>query len=141
MSNVLIIDDDPAVCKALARILQDAGHTAQCVGGPTQALKHLRHDDLDLVLLDLSMPGIGGLDLLQALAEEPRFARVRVAIYSGQDDPDVIAEAQRLGAQDFLVKGLSCDQLLSRIDALLRKPPHAIVHDERPMPPSLSPSA
>ena len=123
MSNLLIIDDDPTTCTPLVRLLNDAGHTATCASGPVQAMKYLRAGDLDLVLLDLSMPGLDGFDLLQALAEEPRYAKVPVAVYSGQDDPAIVAQAMHLGARDFLTKGMTWDQLSQRIDALLRDQP------------------
>ena len=119
MSNLLIIDDDPAACAPLQRLLSQAGHATHCASGPAQALKFLRERDLDLVLLDLSMPGSDGFDLLQAIAEDRRFAGVPVAVYSGRDDPDSVARARHLGARDYLMKGMAWDQLSQRIDALL----------------------
>lgn len=123
MSNLLIIDDDPNTCAPLVRLLTQSGHAARCASGPAQALKFLRDGGLDLILLDLSMPGIDGFDLLQALAEEPRYAGVPVAVYSGRDDPEAQAFARRLGARDFLPKGLGWEDLSQRIEALLREPP------------------
>lgn len=123
MSNLLIIDDDPNTCAPLVRLLHHAGHAARCAQGPAQALKYLREGDLDLVLLDLSMPGTDGFDLLQALAEDSRFAGVPVAVYSGLDDPDSVAHARRLGARDFLTKGMGWDHLSQRIEALLHQAP------------------
>lgn len=119
MANLLIIDDDADACLPLVRLLERAGHEVRCSTGPADALKHLRAGSLDLVLLDLSMPGADGFDLLEALIEEPRFAGLPVAVYSGLSDPQSVARANRLGARDYLVKGTPWEELNRRIEALL----------------------
>src|SRR2546423_15091612 len=107
MADLLLIDDDPQQCELLALLLRREGHDAVCVNSASAALTHLRHaePEPDLILLDLTMPGIDGLDLLDAITEEPRFAHLPVAVYSGRDDPESHALAQRLGARDYIVKG------------------------------------
>ena len=82
MANLLIVDDDETGARALARLLEVEGHHATCASSAGSALLHMREDDPDLVLLDLTMPQVNGLELLDALAAEPRFAHVRFAVYS-----------------------------------------------------------
>jgi len=119
MSSLLIIDDDAPSSAALASLLRREGHEAACVHTAGAAITHLRHQEPDLVLLDLSMPGVDGLDLLDALTDDPQFARVRVAVYSGRDEPDSRAMAQRLGARDYILKGQAWPDTYQRIQSCL----------------------
>jgi DNA-binding response OmpR family regulator len=119
MASVLIIDDNEQIAAPLAALLRSEGHAATYAPGAGAALSHLRQSPPDLVLLDLSMPRVDGLDLLDALRSEPCYAGVRVAILSGRDDAESMAEARRLGACEYIVKGSNWDDVYSRIKANL----------------------
>ena len=119
MSSLLIIDDDLRTAEALITLLRREGHEAEAVGDAGKALEHLRRHDPDLVLLDLGMPRVDGMDLLDALKDEPRFAGLRIAVLTGRDDPGTAETARRLGACDFIEKGADWDSLYGRIKANL----------------------
>ena len=115
MATVLIIDDDPQDCATLSALLRREGHHPTCAQSAGDALHHLRQEDPDLVLLDLTMPRVDGLDLLDALTDDPRFAHLRVVVYSGRDEPEAVERARRMGARDYIVKGSDWNQTYSRI--------------------------
>src|ERR1700722_8712837 len=119
MATLLIIDDEPHAAAALAALLQREGHEAACAQTAGAAMDHLRHASPDLILLDLTMPRIDGLDILDALAMEPEYAHLRVAVFSGRDDDASINAARSLGAADYILKGLSWDETYQRIRACL----------------------
>jgi DNA-binding response OmpR family regulator len=119
MANLLIIDDDVQASTALAALLRREGHEVSCAPSAGEALSRLRQADPDLVLLDLTMPRVDGLDLFEALTDEPRFRNLRVAIYSGRDEPEALNAARRLGACDYIVKGGDWPQTYGRIKACL----------------------
>ena len=119
MSRVLIIDDDVFQSTALARLIQAEGHEAECASSAGQALSSLRHQEPDLVLLDLGMPRVDGFALLDAINGEPRFENVRIAVYSGHSEPEAFEAAKKLGACDFILKGGDGQETLSRILAHL----------------------
>ncbi len=119
MASVLIVDDNEQIAAPLAALLRINGHDATFAASAAAALTHLRQSSPDLVLLDLTMPRVDGLDLLEALSSEPRYANVRVAIFSARDDAESRAAAQRLGACDFIVKGTDWNHTYSRIQANL----------------------
>ena len=123
MASVLIIDDDKVASNALAKLLASEGHEATCAASAGEALSQLRHSEPDLVLLDLTLPHVDGLDLLDALADEPRFADLKVVVHSGRTEPEALATAERLGACDFIPKGQDWDHLYSRIKAQLPADP------------------
>jgi PleD family two-component response regulator len=121
MSNVLLIDDEQSSCAAMAALLRREGVEVACAPGALEALSHLRQSPPDLVLLDLGMPRTDGLDLLDALMDEPRFEDLRVVVFSGRCDPDTVARAKELGARDFIQKGVPWEQVRDRVLAQLRE--------------------
>ena len=121
MSKILIVDDDSAASAALARLLSQGGHEPHCAADAGAALTYLKREgDPDLMLLDLSMPGVNGLEALDAFYSEPRFAGVKIAVFTGHTDQESMAAARRLGAWDYLVKGMPWEELRQRIESLLR---------------------
>jgi DNA-binding response OmpR family regulator len=124
MSNLLIIDDDASQSAALAALLRREGHQVTQAASAGEALRHLRQDVCapDLVLLDLGLPRVDGLDLLDALTDEPQFAGLRVAVYSGRDEPESRERSRRLGACDYIVKGTDWEQTYARIRSCLPYP-------------------
>ncbi len=115
MATILIIDDDIDGATTLAARLRREGHTAGFVASAPAALQQLRQNAPDLVLLDLSMPEVDGLQLLRAMGEDPRFEDVRVAILSGTTDPAARTAALRLGACDFIDKKLGWSEIAARV--------------------------
>jgi DNA-binding response OmpR family regulator len=119
MAAVLIIDDDALSAEPLARLLRSEGHDATLAMTPREALTSLRTNPPDLVLLDLSLPRVDGLDLLEAMNGEPALASLRVAVYSGRDDDETVRSASALGARDFIRKGRGWEHVLERVKANL----------------------
>ena len=115
MSQVLLIDDEQSSCAAVAALLRREGVEVACAPSALEALSHLRQSQPDLVVLDLGMPRTDGLDLLDALMDEPRFEDLRVVVFSGRCDPDTVARAKELGARDFIEKGSAWDDVRNRI--------------------------
>ena len=102
---VLIVDDHLPAARLLARLLRSAGHDAACAAGGAEALRLLDQSPPDVVVLDIMMPGMDGLTVLRRLRADPRFASLRVLMYSALDDPACVAEANAAGADGYLVKG------------------------------------
>jgi DNA-binding response OmpR family regulator len=113
MSRILIIDDDDAVRNTLLRTLRGAGHTVQEAASGQEGFDLARGGAFDVVLSDLQMPGLSGLDVLRKL----RDARVdsTFIILTGFGTLETAIEALRLGAVDFLQKPFLRDELLARI--------------------------
>ena len=102
--RVLLVDDDPNVCAIFRRILERRGHTVfQAADGP-QGLAAVPETQPDIVLLDLNLPLMGGLEMLARLAQQ--YPDVPVIIVSGSGSMKDAIEALKLGAWDFLTKPL-----------------------------------
>jgi len=111
--RILIIDDDDAVRESLGRMLRSAGHAVETAANGEEGLAAARGTAYDVILSDMRMPGISGLDVLQRLREQ----RVDSAfiVMTGFGTIDTAVEAMKLGAVDFVQKPFLRDELLMRV--------------------------
>jgi CheY-like chemotaxis protein len=124
MRSILVVDDHHDVGRALVRLLRHFGFAAEHVVSGEDALARVAQTAFDLVVLDVMMPGIDGIEVLRRLRNDPRTAKVPVAMYSAMAQADVEAQARRLGANDWWPKGgFDYDQLRRRVETLLSKAP------------------
>ncbi|RFP09144.1 DNA-binding response regulator [Duganella sp. BJB488] len=114
---VHLVDDQPAVLKALARLLGAAGYTVRAYAGAQDFLDALAGDADGCLVLDLSMPGMDGLALQQALAA--RAPQLPIIFLTGHGDIDSGVRAMKLGAADFLTKPVDDARLIAAIEAAL----------------------
>jgi two-component system, OmpR family, response regulator CpxR len=115
VATILIIDDDCSPTLDLLELLREEGHDVVCASTLVDAMPHLRHDELDLVMIDIGMSEQTGMQILEALCEEPRYAGLRVAVYSESADDNAIAHALHIGACAFIDKRLQWEALYDRI--------------------------
>jgi two-component system sensor histidine kinase RpfC len=117
--RVLVADDNPTNREVIGRILERGGHEARLVHDGEQALDALEQGTFDLVLLDRNMPGLGGLEALQAIRLMTRGReRLPVAILSADVTPEARRDALEAGADGFLPKPIEVARLLREIQAL-----------------------
>lgn len=119
--KVLVVDDDEANLKALESSLQAQGHAATGVGDGESALTLLRSDSFDLVLLDVMMSGIDGIEMLRILKEDGALRDIPVIMISALEETDSVIRCIASGAEDFLCKPVNPTLLRARIGASLEK--------------------
>jgi len=117
MARILIIDDEKAIRLALAGILQDEGHTAFLAESAEEALTRLAREDFDLLLLDVWLPGMDGLALLERVRTIAGIPPI--IVISGHGNIDTAVKATRLGAYDFLEKPLALERVLLTVNHAL----------------------
>jgi two-component system phosphate regulon response regulator PhoB len=121
---VLIVDDDDSSRFVLSKLLQLSGHHAVPVEDAARAMAFVKSTRTDLILLDVMMPGISGLDFLRQLRADAATQRQRVVMYSAVADSQIQAEASNLGAIDYWLKGdMRWSEIGARIDRYLAEPP------------------
>ncbi len=119
-TSVLVVDDDPLMREAFANGLSHYGYHCVTAGSAENAEEALLEEQFALVLLDISMPGKSGLNLLQELAE--RYPNMAVVMVTGHDELDTAVLAMSEGAYDYITKPVSLALLLFRVEkALSRK--------------------
>jgi len=100
--ELLVVDDEPQICTALAALFEERGFHVTTVGTAQGALEHLERTPADIVLLDLRLPDGSGLDVLSQIKHQ--VPTLRVVVISGIGDQDTIREALERGASDYLTK-------------------------------------
>src|SRR5580658_7807600 len=117
--SVLIVDDEPALRKVLRTSLTAGGFTVEEARSGEEALGVAQHKAFDLVLLDINMPGIGGVEACRRLRElTPRAGIVMVTVRDLEDDKVHALEA---GADDYITKPFHLRELIARLRAVLRR--------------------
>jgi len=117
--QIMVVDDDQDTVAILARHLQREGFVPiEAHSGP-QCLKLVHENEVDVILLDLMMPGMDGFQVVKELRKDPLTADIPIIMITARDDLDARAEGMRLGVSDFLAKPVFRRQLASRIRAQL----------------------
>ena len=113
MARILLIDDDPGVRESTGRMLRAAGYTVQSVATGEEGFELAKSDGFDVILSDMRMLGLSGIDVLRKL----RDARVDASfiIMTGFGTVETAVEAMKLGAVDFVQKPFFRDELLMRV--------------------------
>jgi DNA-binding response OmpR family regulator len=118
-SLVLIVDDDFHTAQLFKMIVERAGFDGLTALDAQEAIILLNEKRPALVLLDLGLPGMNGLELIKYIRAQEALSHTRILIVSAYTD--MIARARRSNADDYLVKPISNTQLISKIKALLEK--------------------
>jgi CheY-like chemotaxis protein len=119
-ATILVVDDLPANRDLMTRRLERSGFRVVSAASGPEALEVLRRAPVDLVLLDIMMPGMTGLDVLRAVRMTPATAHLPVVMVTAKTDSQDIVEALSLGANDYVTKPVDYPVALARIRAHLR---------------------
>ena len=119
MSRVLVADDEPAIRKVVRDAFEREGHEVTAVIDGREALERFGEEDFDLVVTDLAMPNLGGLELVQEIRRRHKSAPILVLTVKNEEREKVrLLDA---GADDFVTKPFGVAELLARARALLRR--------------------
>lgn len=122
MANILIIDDDPVYAGMMEQRLTRAGHDVELHLGPFGSTSAARKPGLDLIVLDVFMPGLDGPEVLALIRRGETGARPRIVFCSSMDAEALSELALRHQVQGFIPKSASRQQVLESIEAVLRQP-------------------
>jgi DNA-binding response OmpR family regulator len=121
MARILVVEDDADILELISMYLRKAGHAVETLSDGTQALSRLRANPADLVILDLMLPGVGGLEICQGLRKGAATARLPVIMLTARSDESDRVAGLELGADDYVTKPFSPKELVARVAALLRR--------------------
>jgi DNA-binding response OmpR family regulator len=113
MPSVLIVDDEDGFRSVLVRRLQARGIQAFGIGRGEEALEFLQTRNIDVVLLDIKMPGMSGVDVLRQMREQG--CKAEVIVLSGHVFLDTAVEIMNFGVNDYLLKPCDTEELMDRI--------------------------
>jgi DNA-binding response OmpR family regulator len=119
--SVLVVDDEPTIGEVVGRYLQRAGYATRVVHDGRGALSAVEDERPDLVVLDLMLPGIDGLEVMRRLRDRDPAARLAIILLTARGEESDRVIGLRLGADDYVVKPFSPAELVARVDAVLRR--------------------
>ena len=117
-ARILLVDDEVSIQRAVAPLLRARGYTVEVAGSGAAALEALASQPPDLIVLDLGLPDIDGIELCQRLREESKAPVVVLSARSGEAGKVKVLD---LGADDYITKPFSPEELLARIRVALRR--------------------
>ena len=120
LPKILVADDDQALSRTLSWILKENGYDVLTVPGGEHLFDHLQAEPFDLLLLDIMMPKVDGLQLLQKVKSDPRYKDLPVLMISSMPPEEATVRSLGLGAADFIPKPFRVRELLARVKAHLR---------------------
>lgn len=117
--RILIVEDDDRIADFMTRALNAEGHSCTRLATGNEAVDIVRNGDFELILLDLMLPGISGLDVCQEL----RFRKLETPIImlTAMDSVEDIIRGLKMGADDYMTKPFDIDELLARIETVCRR--------------------
>src|ERR671932_2523179 len=119
-SRILVVDDDPRILSMMRRVLEVDGYTVALAPDGDAALDVLRSQPVDLLILDLMLPGRDGFEVCRIVRRE---SPVPVLMLTARDEATNKVTGLDSGADDYVVKPFNPDELLARVRALLRRAP------------------
>ncbi|MBA2627857.1 MAG: diguanylate cyclase [Gemmatimonadales bacterium] len=118
--KILVADDDQALSRTLSWILRENGYDVVAIPGGEHLFEHLAADKFDLLLLDIMMPKVDGLQLLQRVKTDPRYRDLPVLMISSMPPEEATVRSLGLGASDFIPKPFRVRELLARVRAHMK---------------------
>jgi two-component system KDP operon response regulator KdpE len=119
-ANILVVDDEPQIRRVMRTTLTTQGYVVRDARSGEEALERLREEKPDLILLDVNMPGMGGLEACRAIRGSSDAAIIMLTVRDTEQDK---VDALDAGADDYVVKPFHTKELLARIRAALRRLP------------------
>lgn len=118
--TILVIDDEPQNISVLADLLKEKGYQIRAARDASQALKSLEIDSVDLILLDVRMPGLSGFEMCEQLKSNKRTARIPIIFLTVMDETGDKVKGLELGAVDYITKPFDLDEVIARVGRQLK---------------------
>lgn len=118
--TILVVDDDPFILVAMEKFLKTKALNVVCMENPEEAYRWAEKNMPDLIISDLSMPGIDGFTLLQGLKRNKATQHIPLAMLTATDQISAVEKGFSVGAQAYILKPIDWDRAWSKIEALVR---------------------
>lgn len=119
-ARILTADDGKVMRLVISRKLEEAGYTVTAVAGGREAIEAMEREPFDLVILDVHMPDMDGLETLQRLRQTYTAIQLPIIMATAKDEVEDIVQAFELGASDFVAKPIKFPVLFARIETQLK---------------------
>ena len=121
VTRVLVVEDDHDIADLVAHYLRRTGYVVDVLHSGTDVLPHVQHQAPDLVLLDLMLPGLNGLEICRAMRADPGLAAIPIIMLTAKSEEADRIVGLELGGDDYVTKPFSPKELVARVGAVLRR--------------------
>ena len=118
METILVVDDNPAILAMIESALEETYNVIAVTSG-MRALRYLENNRADLILLDVEMPIMDGIQTLQKIREKQGLSKVPVVFLTARKDGHTVAEGFKLGISDYITKPFEAEEIVERIRRVL----------------------
>ena len=132
-AKILVVDDEPLNLRLVENHLEGMNYELHCYQDSNQALESLNQDDPDLILLDLMMPGVDGYEVIKVIRSNYLQSQLPIIVITANQQEHVTRKSIQLGANDYLIKPYSAEELRVRINSQLRISKQQIMQEEMEM--------
>ncbi len=119
--HVFVVEDENEICELLRYNLVREGYRVTCINRGDEALRRVKEESPDLIVLDLLLPGVDGMEVCRALKEQPASRQIPIIMLTAKNAEADIVAGLELGADDYIVKPFSPRVVVARIRAVLRR--------------------
>ena len=130
MAHILVVDDEVDVLTSIAQVLEDDGYEVSTADNGIKALAAMNQHLPDLLVLDITMPEMDGVEVCRRVRANPFTSRVPIIFLTARGRPTDIAEGLDAGADDYLLKPFDVIELPARVRAVLRRAPGGVLDSE-----------
>jgi len=120
-TKILLVDDEPDIVETVAFMLQTRNYSVSIASGGLEGIEKAKTEDPDLILLDVMMPDMDGLDVCKKLKADVSTKDIPVVMLIGKDENEAVLKAHSAGADDYVVKPFSLPTLLGKLRKFLGK--------------------
>lgn len=117
--KILLVDDDALVRETVRLALRHGGYDVRVAEEPVKAPEQAKQEEPDLILMDLYMPNVDGLELCRRLKKDPKTAGIPVVLFTGSEEEIDKLSGKEAGAADYVNKPIDARKLLEKIKAIL----------------------
>ncbi len=118
-TQIIVVDDEPVICQQLERLYSHSGYSVTIANSADEALQRLENRNIDLVVTDIRLPGLSGIELTKRIQEN--HPDIPVIVITGYGDIDTAVEVLKLGASDYILKPFSAAAIQESTRAVLKK--------------------
>lgn len=122
VARILVIEDDESFLDLLRLHLSLAGHSVQGAEDPELGLRSVLESPPDLIVLDIDLPFLSGIEVLEALRSDPGYRKIPVIVVTGHRDDEIYARCLKIGVDGFFTKPVQSDQLIEAVGKSLATP-------------------
>lgn len=120
-AHILVVDDEPQVLHSIELVLEDSGYTVSMASSGQEALDFIAHQRPDLIVLDIIMPEMNGIEVCRRVRADPFVAKLPILFLTAKGRPADVAQGLDAGGDDYLIKPFQVIELPARVRALLRR--------------------